>query len=103
MIAMPTMTSVQVRLSEEQLRMIDRAVRAGKYPNRSEAIRDYLRKAQLWEVLERFLEFGTIEDQSDEEIKADLDRIRSGVYEKLIARRRRKTTRVSELNHERRQ
>jgi len=89
---MPTMTSVQVRLSEEQLRMIDRAVRAGKYPNRSEAIRDYLRKAQLWEVLERLLEFGTIEDQSDEEIKADLDRIRSEVYEKLIAPRRRKTT-----------
>jgi len=100
---MPTMTSVQVRLSEEQLRIIDRKVQEGRYPNRSEAIRDYLRKAQLWEVLERFLEFGTIEDQSDEEIKADLDRIRSGVYEKLIAPRRRKTTRVSELNHERRQ
>jgi len=89
---MPTMTPVQVRLSEEQLKMIDRAVREGKYPNRSEAVRDYLRKAQLWEVLERILEFGAIEDQSDEEIKADLDRIRSEVYEKLIAPRRRKRT-----------
>ncbi len=85
------MTSVQVRLSEEQLRMIDRSVEAGKYPNRSEAIRDYLRKAQLWEVLERLLEMGDLEG-SEAEIKTDLERIRGEVYEKLIAPKRRKAT-----------
>ena len=58
---MPPMTSVQVRLSEEQLKMIDRKVQEGRYPNRSEAIRDYLRKAQLWEVLERLPEMGDLE------------------------------------------
>ncbi len=79
---MPTMTSVQVRLSEEQLKMIDRAVRAGKYPNRSEAIRDYLRKAQLWEVLERLLEMGDLEG-SEAEIQADLERLRAEVSERL--------------------
>jgi Arc/MetJ-type ribon-helix-helix transcriptional regulator len=68
--------------------MIDRAVRAGKYPNRSEAIRDYLRKAQLWEVLERLLEMGDLEG-SEAEIQADLTRLRADVYEKLIAPRRR--------------
>jgi len=78
------MTSVQVRLSEEQLKMIDRAVQAGKYPNRSEAVRDYLRKAQLWEVLEKLLEMGDIAGQSEEEIKDDLQRIRGEVYQKLI-------------------
>ncbi len=83
------MTSVQVRLSEEQLRLIDRVVQAGKYPNRSEAIRDYLRKAQLWEVLERLLEMGEIEDQSESEIQADLERVRAEVYQKLIAPKRR--------------
>ena len=83
------MTSVQVRLSEEQLRLIDRVVRAGKYPNRSEAIRDYLRKAQLWEVLERLLEMGEIEGQSESEIQADLEHVRAEVYQKLIAPKRR--------------
>lgn len=82
------MTSVQVRLSDEQLKMIDRAVQAGKYPNRSEAVRDYLRKAQLWEVLEKLLEMGDL-DQGEEEIKVDLERIRGEVYEKLILPRRR--------------
>ena len=84
---MATMTSVQVRLSKEQLRLIDRAVRAGKYPNRSEAIRDYLRKAQLWEVLERLLEMGDLEG-SEEEIRADLKRLRAEVYEERIRPKR---------------
>ncbi|HED04816.1 MAG TPA: ribbon-helix-helix protein, CopG family [Candidatus Fraserbacteria bacterium] len=83
------MTSVQVRISEEQLRLIDRVVQAGRYPNRSEAIRDYLRKAQLWEVLERLLEMGEIEGQSESEIQADLERVRAEVYQKLIAPKRR--------------
>lgn len=87
---MPPMTSVQVRLSEEQLKMIDRKVQEGRYPNRSEAIRDYLRKAQLWEVLERLLEMGDLEG-GEEEIKDDLERLRAAVYEKLITPRRRKT------------
>ena len=86
------MTSVQVRLSEEQLRMIDRSVEAGKYPNRSEAIRDYLRKAQLWEVLERLLEMGDVEGRSEDDIDTALERIRGEVYEKLIAPKRRKAT-----------
>ncbi|MFQ5793703.1 MAG: type II toxin-antitoxin system ParD family antitoxin [Candidatus Bipolaricaulia bacterium] len=79
------MQSVQVRLSAEQLAMIDRKVKEGRYPSRSEAIRDYLRKAQLWEVLEKLLELGDIEDQTEEEVKADLDRIREKVYQKMIA------------------
>lgn len=82
------MTAVQVRLSEEQLRLIDRKVQEGKYPNRSEAIRDYLRKAQIWEVLERLLEFGDIDGESDEAIEQGLERIREKVYRKLIAPRR---------------
>ncbi|MEM2941658.1 MAG: ribbon-helix-helix domain-containing protein [Thermoproteota archaeon] len=79
------MQAVQVRLSEEQLALIDRKVKAGKYPNRSEAIRDYLRKAQLWEALERIFELGDRSGQGDEEIQADLGRIREKVYQKMIA------------------
>ncbi|MFQ5853220.1 MAG: ribbon-helix-helix protein, CopG family [Candidatus Binatia bacterium] len=79
------MQSVQVRLSKEQLAVIDRKVKEGRYPSRSEAIRDYLRKAQLWEVLEKLLALGDIENQSEEEVKADLERIREKVYQKMIA------------------
>jgi Arc/MetJ-type ribon-helix-helix transcriptional regulator len=79
------MQAVQVRLSDEQLDLIDRKVRTGKYPNRSEAIRDYLRKAQLWEVLERILELGDRGEQSEEKVKADLGRIREKVYPKMKA------------------
>ncbi len=79
------MQPVQVRLSEAQIEMLDRKVREQKYPNRSEAIRDYLRKAQLWEVLEKLLEFGDIEEQSEQEIRENLSRIRRSVYQEILA------------------
>jgi Arc/MetJ-type ribon-helix-helix transcriptional regulator len=84
------MQSVQVRLSKEQLELIDEEVRQGRYPNRSEAIRDHLRKAQFYKVLERLLELGDREEGSEAEIKADLERVREKVYTKLIAPKCRK-------------
>ncbi|GIX46092.1 MAG: hypothetical protein KatS3mg131_0303 [Candidatus Tectimicrobiota bacterium] len=84
---MPTMTPVQVRLSEEQLHLIDRKVQEGRYPNRFEAIRDYLRKAQLWEALEQLLQMGDLEGD-EEEIRADLQRLRSEVYKTSIRPKR---------------
>lgn len=86
------MQSVQIRLSDEQLKIIDRQVKAGRYPNRSEAIRDYLRKAQLWEALERLLALGDWEEQNEEAIAARLVRIREKVYQKMIAPQRKKSS-----------
>ena len=37
------MMTVQIRLTEKQLRTIDHLVRKGVYPNRSEAVRDAVR------------------------------------------------------------
>lgn len=79
------MSSVQVRLSDEQLALIDRKVNEGRYPNRSEAIRDYLRKAQLWEVLERLLELGDVHGKREKQLKADLVRVREKVYQRDMA------------------
>jgi len=45
------METVQVRLGKDQLKAIDRQVKAGKYQSRSEAIRDYIRKAEFFEAL----------------------------------------------------
>jgi Arc/MetJ-type ribon-helix-helix transcriptional regulator len=50
------MQTVQVRLTKEQLKLIDAKVKRGEYPSRSEAIRDYLRKAEFLELFSRFLE-----------------------------------------------
>lgn len=38
------METVQIRLTEKQIRSIDVLVRKGVYPNRSEAVRDAVRK-----------------------------------------------------------
>lgn len=38
------METVQIRLTEKQIKSIDVLVRRGVYPNRSEAVRDAVRK-----------------------------------------------------------
>ncbi len=38
------METVQIRLTEKQIRNIDVLVKKGVYPNRSEAVRDAVRK-----------------------------------------------------------
>lgn len=38
------MFTVQIRLTEKQIKSIDAFVRRGVYPNRSEAVRDAVRK-----------------------------------------------------------
>jgi Arc/MetJ-type ribon-helix-helix transcriptional regulator len=38
------METVQIRLTEKQIRIVDTLIRKGVYPNRSEAIRDAVRK-----------------------------------------------------------
>ncbi len=39
-----TMQTMQIRLTEKQLKTVDAMVRKGVYPNRSEAVRDAVRK-----------------------------------------------------------
>jgi len=49
-----TMETLQIRLTKEQLKQIDERVKRGEYPSRSEAIRDFVRKAEFLELFERF-------------------------------------------------
>lgn len=39
-----TMQTMQIRLTEKQLKTVDTLVRKGVYPNRSEAVRDAVRR-----------------------------------------------------------
>ena len=83
------MKTVQIRLTEEQLQMIDEQVKGGKYPSRSEAIRDYVRKAELFELFKRFFEITEGQPIKSE----DLERIRSKVWREKFAPRLQKTSR----------
>jgi Arc/MetJ-type ribon-helix-helix transcriptional regulator len=74
------MKTVQIRLTEEQLRMIDEKIKEGKYPNRSEAIRDYVRRAELWELFSRFLDLTEKKPISIEK----LEQTREKVYQEFI-------------------
>ncbi len=76
------MQAVQVRLSDAKLKWIDKQVAKGHYPSRSEGLRDYLRKAQLWEMLEKVLELGDI-DAPEAALDRQLARVRERVYRKL--------------------
>lgn len=38
------MSTMQIRLTEKQIRTLDTLVKSGNYPNRSEAVRDAVRR-----------------------------------------------------------
>jgi Arc/MetJ-type ribon-helix-helix transcriptional regulator len=75
------MKTVQVRLTEEQLRKIDEQVEAGIYPNRSEAIRDHLRKAEFVELFRQFFTLTSQHTFTEEE----LDQVREKIWHEKYA------------------
>ncbi len=77
------MQPVQIRLTKEQLKLIDEKVKRGEYPSRSEAIRDYVRKAELLELISRF--YAILGEKPFKQ--ADLDRIREKLWRKKYAPR----------------
>ena len=78
------MKTVQIRITPEQLEMIDRQVREGRFQSRSEAIRDYIRKAEFFEALLRFRRLTQEAGLSEEEIFQDDETLRKALYEKLF-------------------
>ena len=77
------METVQIRLTKEQLKIIDEKVKRGEYPSRSEAIRDYIRKAAFLELFNRFLDL----TRKKPVTQKDLERIREEVWREESAAR----------------
>lgn len=48
--------SVQIRLTAQQVEMIDSKVKAGDYPSRSEAVRDFVRRAKFFDRICQFFD-----------------------------------------------
>lgn len=80
------METIQIRLTRQQLKMIDQKVKEGKYPSRSEAIRDYVRKAELFELLGRFLD---VTERVPIKME-DLERVRQRIWQQKFAPRLRR-------------
>lgn len=77
------MQTVQIRLSPDQLKEIDQKVKSGLYQSRSEAIRDYIRKAEFFEGLAQFRKLAAEACLDESEIWEDNESIRKDLYKKL--------------------
>lgn len=75
------MEKVQVRFPQEYLNKIEDEVREGKYPNKSEAIRDKVRRSYLLESIVHMKE--ATEGLDEEEALKKLDATRAEKYEKV--------------------
>lgn len=78
------MEKVQVRFPEEDLRKIEREVEEGRYPNRSEAIRDKIRKSYLLEAIVHMRE--ATEGMDREEALTELEATREAHYDEYTGR-----------------
>jgi Arc/MetJ-type ribon-helix-helix transcriptional regulator len=81
-----SMKTVQIRLTPDQLNIIDQKVKAGTYQSRSEAIRDYIRKAEFFEALAQFRRIAGKAGLTEEDIWQDDEQSRKALYEKLFAK-----------------
>ncbi|OGF57346.1 MAG: hypothetical protein A2Z21_02360 [Candidatus Fraserbacteria bacterium RBG_16_55_9] len=78
------MKTVQIRLTPEQLESIDGKVDEGLFQSRSEAIRDYIRKAEFFEALAQFRALAAKAGLTEEEVWKDDEAIRKALYRKLF-------------------
>jgi len=73
------MEKVQVGFPPEYLKRIEKEVKEGKYPNKSEAIRDKVRKSYILEAIVLMRE--VTEDLDQEEELERLEKVRDRKYE----------------------
>lgn len=75
------MERVQVRFPSEDLKKIEKEVEEGKYPNKSEAIRDKVRKSYLLEAIIQMRE--ATEGMDREKALKELNATRAEKYEEF--------------------
>jgi len=80
------MQTVQIRLAPAQVKSIDQKVKESRYPSRSEAIRDYIRKAEFFEGLTEFRKLTQAAGLTEAELEQDDESLRRKLYQKRFAR-----------------
>ena len=78
------METVQIRLPRDQLKRIDRDVRAGRYKSRSEAVRDYLNRLDLLSTFSDFQQLAEDENVSKRELLEAVKEERRNIYRKYL-------------------
>ena len=75
------MEKVQVRFPPEDLRKIEKEVEEGKYPNKSEAIRDKVRKSYILESIVHMREAteGLDEEEELKKLEKTIEKIAQGL------------------------
>ncbi|KXB08310.1 hypothetical protein AKJ56_01565 [candidate division MSBL1 archaeon SCGC-AAA382N08] len=75
------MEKVQVRFPRKDLEKIEREVEEGKYPNKSEAIRDKVRKSYILEAIVQMRK--ATEDMNQDKALKKLNATRAEKYEEF--------------------
>ncbi|MFW6197139.1 MAG: ribbon-helix-helix domain-containing protein [Thermoplasmatota archaeon] len=81
---MADMKSVQVRFPPEELKRIDKLVKKGEYPSRSEFIRDAVRKAEMIRTLKDLRELMKDENVSPEDLIESGKETRDKIYKEMF-------------------
>jgi len=81
---MTNMISVQIRFAPEELKRIDNHVKTGEYPSRAEFIRDAVRKAEMFRLLETMGEILEKEEISMDELMEEGSNIRKKLYKEMF-------------------
>lgn len=77
------MEKIQVRFPDDDLDRLEDEVAAGKYPNRSEAIRDKVRKSYLLEAIVQMRE--ATDEMNRNDALAELDATREAHYDEFTS------------------
>ncbi len=78
------METVQVRFPRRELAKLDQRVKAGEYPSRSEAIRDLVRRAELFSVMADFMALTKTQGLTRKDIARGSQRIRESAHRSLF-------------------
>lgn len=80
------MQTVQVRFTQEELKFIDQQVKENRYPSRSEAIRDCVRKAQFLKALADFRQLAQEVGLSEKQLARPNKSRRKAIHERFFGR-----------------
>lgn len=75
------MDVIQIRLPGKEVSEIDKRVKKGEYPSRSEAIREMVRRAELFEAMSAFMGLVKEEGISSKEIDKS---VREEAYKEMF-------------------
>jgi len=79
------METIQIRLTEQQVKGLDRLVKTGIYASRGEAVRDAVRRLELMANLLELQKLAKAKGITKEELSEELSKVGDEIYHRTIA------------------